>query len=88
MDTRQDSMANKEVVVDDGVESITEDTETGSHTDEATNQQAIDLEKSDARAAPSEPLRRVVTAQDWTGPDDPENPLNWYDFPPAIYALQ
>lgn len=21
--------------------------------------------------------RRVVTAQDWTGPDDPENPHNW-----------
>ena len=23
------------------------------------------------------PLKRTVTAQDWTGPDDPENPLNW-----------
>ena len=22
-------------------------------------------------------LQRTVTAQDWTGPDDPENPLNW-----------
>lgn len=22
-------------------------------------------------------LQRAVTAQDWTGPDDPENPLNW-----------
>ena len=22
-------------------------------------------------------ITRVVTAQDWTGPDDPENPLNW-----------
>ena len=24
-----------------------------------------------------EVLQRTVTAQDWTGPDDPENPLNW-----------
>ena len=23
------------------------------------------------------PARKVVTAQDWTGPDDPENPHNW-----------
>ena len=23
------------------------------------------------------PLKRVVTAQNWTGPDDPENPHNW-----------
>ena len=22
-------------------------------------------------------LQRTVTAQDWTGPDDPENPNNW-----------
>jgi hypothetical protein len=22
-------------------------------------------------------VKRVVTAQDWTGPDDPENPHNW-----------
>jgi hypothetical protein len=23
------------------------------------------------------PAQRAVTAQDWTGPDDPENPWNW-----------
>ncbi|MCJ1482662.1 hypothetical protein MMC06_002828 [Schaereria dolodes] len=23
------------------------------------------------------PITRTVTAQDWTGPDDPENPMNW-----------
>ena len=23
------------------------------------------------------PIARTVTAQDWTGPDDPENPHNW-----------
>ena len=22
-------------------------------------------------------LKRTLTAQDWIGPDDPENPLNW-----------
>ena len=26
---------------------------------------------------PKEGLTKAVTAQDWTGPDDPENPLNW-----------
>ena len=25
----------------------------------------------------SRPLQKAVTAQDWTGPDDPENPMNW-----------
>lgn len=24
-----------------------------------------------------DPVQRVTTAQDWTGPDDPENPFNW-----------
>lgn len=23
------------------------------------------------------PIREVTTAQEWEGPDDPENPLNW-----------
>lgn len=31
-----------------------------------------DLEAGNATAA-----KKVVTAQDWTGPDDPENPFNW-----------
>ncbi len=30
-------------------------------------------EPSDTKVA----LQRTITAQDWTGPDDPENPLNW-----------
>jgi hypothetical protein len=40
------------------------------------------------------PARRVTTAQDWTGPDDPENPHNWplwkrvwHTVPPAIIAF-
>lgn len=37
-----------------------------------------DLEKAEDDAVTSgEPLRRTITAQDWNGPDDPENPLNW-----------
>ena len=33
----------------------------------------------DGPDAPEKPngLQRTVTAQDWTGPDDPENPRNW-----------
>lgn len=37
---------------------------------------------------------RVVTAQDWTGPDDPENPHNWplwkriwHTIPPGLFAF-
>jgi hypothetical protein len=44
--------------------------------------QVPDLEKAlhDPQAPVSRTstaVRRVVTAQDWTGPDDPENPHNW-----------
>lgn len=38
--------------------------------------------------------QRVVTAQDWIGPDDPENPLNWptlkkvyHTIPPALFGF-
>jgi hypothetical protein len=40
------------------------------------------------------PAHRVVTAQDWTGPDDPENPRNWpawkrywHSIPPGLFAF-
>lgn len=39
-----------------------------------------DSEKQDAPAQGDEtdnPVKRTMTAQDWTGPDDPENPHNW-----------
>jgi hypothetical protein len=39
-------------------------------------------------------VRRVVTAQDWTGPDDPENPQNWplrkqvyHTITPALFGF-
>lgn len=41
---------------------------------------ADDLEKTKTQRdveAGHGPATRVVTAQDWTGPDDPENPFNW-----------
>jgi len=41
-----------------------------------------DLEKSTSHATQhsavsGHPVQKTVTAQDWTGPDDPENPMNW-----------
>lgn len=41
-----------------------------------------DLEKSVSHATQQSahsghPVQKAVTAQDWTGPDDPENPFNW-----------
>jgi hypothetical protein len=39
-------------------------------------------------------IHQVVTAQDWTGPDDPENPHNWplwkriwHTIPPGLLAF-
>lgn len=79
-DVRQDSMADKETNVDGTIKSVTEDTESASHEDTSPNDlEPKDLEKANGRAAAREPLRRTITAQDWNGPDDPENPLNWYD---------
>jgi len=47
------------------------------------------MEKTPSRAtdqsrAGGQPVHRIQTAQDWTGPDDPENPLNW-PVPKKIY---
>jgi hypothetical protein len=78
--TRQDSMAGKEVTTERLTESVTEETDSGSHKDGTQSDRELnDLEKADTKATAPEPLRRTVTAQDWNGPDDPENPLNWYD---------
>lgn len=71
-------MATKEVDVRDGTESATEDVEIGSRISDAShNNEISDPEKADSNPAQGAPLQRTVTAQDWTGPDDPENPLNW-----------
>lgn len=39
-----------------------------------------DLEKASTHASKTQqpnPVMKLPTAQDWSGPDDPENPLNW-----------
>lgn len=36
-----------------------------------------DPEKADTNATPLEPLQKTITAQDWNGSEDHENPLNW-----------
>jgi hypothetical protein len=41
-----------------------------------------DLEKSTSHATQhsaqhGHPMQKAITAQDWTGPDDEENPMNW-----------
>jgi hypothetical protein len=36
-----------------------------------------DLEKAEPKAAPLESPDTTITAQDWTGENDPENPQNW-----------
>jgi hypothetical protein len=73
-------MAGKEVTTERLTESVTEETDSGSHKDGTQSDRELnDLEKADTKATAPEPLRRTVTAQDWNGPDDPENALNWYD---------
>jgi hypothetical protein len=90
-ESRHDSMADKEINFDDAVESVTEDTESATHEDiVSSNRQPDDLEKADPNVTAPEPLRKTITAQDWNGPDDPENPLNWYGrawLPRAIPIL-
>lgn len=46
----------------------------------------LDLEKAETMHSSTgqQPMARIQTAQDWTGPDDPENPMNWY-VSPRVY---
>lgn len=77
--TRRDSLADKEVNVNGVAKPATEDSASATHEDGRLND--LDIEKEGGKAIRPEPLRRTVTAQDWNGPDDPENPMNWYDTP-------
>ena len=53
------------------------------HASEESADDTLDVEKATDLAPLPEPrdvennLNRIVTARDWTGPDDPENPHNW-----------
>jgi hypothetical protein len=66
-------MADKEATTDGSFDSSVEIVESDSHKN--TSGLPGDLEKADTRAALSQ--QKIITAQDWTGPDDPENPQNW-----------
>ena len=48
-----------------------------------------DLEKASTRVSRSshEPATRIVTAVDWNGPNDPENPLTWPVWKKAYHIL-
>lgn len=51
----------------------------GSHAEQLD--EILDIEKiatsNTTRSKHGSPATRAITAQDWTGPDDPENPWNW-----------
>ena len=51
----------------------------GNDEDENDDMSHDDLEKATTQASHGkhEPATRIVTAVDWTGPDDPGNPLTW-----------
>jgi hypothetical protein len=59
---------------------VKKDTDADSHAslpiDLLSNHSSDSLPAKDEERS-GEPIRRAVTAQDWTGPDDPENPHNW-----------
>ena len=51
--------------------------------------QGADVEKAEThRSTYAElPVRRVTTAQDWEGNDDPENPHNWSTWRRAYHVI-
>jgi len=54
--------------------------------------EVVDVEKivsqaTERSAEPVRPDQKVVSAQDWTGVDDPENPLNWSFAMKAYHTL-
>jgi hypothetical protein len=52
------------------------------------NEAPQDVEAVRSRASEHHSIRRTVTAQDWTGPDDPENPHNWPMFKRVWHTAQ
>lgn len=65
-------------------ESILDAISVGSRDDvhDGDKQDIDDLEKATTRGSRTSqpPVERIKTAQDWTGPDDPGNPMNWSHF--------
>lgn len=64
-------MVDKEAITHSSFESSVEIIKADSHTNMG------DLEKAEPKAAPLESPDATITAQDWTGENDPENPQNW-----------
>lgn len=58
-------------------ESILSAIEVGRNDDISPVGDKVDDPEKAAAAQAHEPIKRTVTAQDWSGPDDPENPQNW-----------
>lgn len=69
------NMADKEATTEGSVESSVEIIKAENYTN--TSNPPGDLEKGDFEPSPSKSAEMTITAQDWTGPDDPENPQNW-----------
>jgi hypothetical protein len=59
--------------------SDSDSTISGSHPDQLDEARDIEQIATSAtnRSKHGSPAQRAVTAQDWTGPNDPENPWNW-----------
>ncbi|KAF2665679.1 putative bicyclomycin resistance protein [Microthyrium microscopicum] len=72
MDPEKDKEFGQELQASDPHLAIELDLERSS-SDEETHQNDIEASRVGSRT-----VTRVVTAQDWTGPDDPENPHNWF----------
>jgi hypothetical protein len=68
-------MVDKAAITDGSFESSVEIIKTDGHKD--MDSSPSDLEKGDPQAAPSRSPETAITAQDWTGPNDLENPQNW-----------
>jgi len=61
---------------------------------EAQYQQTVSRHTTRHTQHDGDSAHRVATAQDWTGPDDPENPRNWpkwkqywHSIPPGLFAF-
>lgn len=82
-----------------GVDLEKEDSTTSSLTDPeavyiSTHGQTVSRHTTHHTHHSGHSAHRVVTAQDWTGPDDPENPHNWpawkrywHSIPPGLFGL-
>jgi len=57
--------------------------------DDDLPEKEMDLEKQPTHKSRTAgaPVRRAVTAQDWEGPDDPENPHNWSTAMKAYHVI-